>query len=461
MFGARAVDSWGGEGYKHGVTALTCTLGAFGLILVLARLKVPLALAVLAGTIAVAALFGLGPWSIVKALAAGAVQPWTIGLVVITVLLLGLSETMRVSGQLEGIVSLARQTLRRPAVSMAALPALIGLLPMPGGALFSAPMVRSAAGESSVAGSRLAAINYWFRHIWEHWWPLYPGVILAMRLTDSAPGTFIAFQLPLGVMMATAGLILFRGSHPDLRARSAPPPPGTRRRLARLTSSIWLIMLVWAGATAVLWVVFGAEPRALPGGPPLTSAQQRLGLAHKFGPITLGLLASLAWTVRLNRLSWRRAGAILANRRIYALVGLVAAVMVFQHVLKAVEVAPRIGGELTELEVPPVLVVALLPFIAGMVTGLAIGFVGTSFPIVLALVAALPGGPATRPYAVLAYGCGHIGMMLSPLHLCNVVTVQYFNTSFRSVYRLLLPAAGALAAAEAAYFAALALAMGR
>ena len=77
-------------------------------------------------------------------------QPQTIALVIIVVLLLMISETMRATGQMEKIVSLAKSFFRRPAVTMAALPALIGLLPMPGGALFSAPLVEAAAGEEKV-----------------------------------------------------------------------------------------------------------------------------------------------------------------------------------------------------------------------------------------------------------------------------------------------------------------------
>ena len=138
------------------MTALLFTLGAFALILVLARLKLPLAAAVLIGTIALAAPFRPPPVEIARSLLAGTVQPWTIGLVVITVLLPALSELMRAGGQLEEIVSLARQVLRRPAVAMAAMPALIGLLPMHGGAVFSAPMVQSAAGGSTAGDGREA-----------------------------------------------------------------------------------------------------------------------------------------------------------------------------------------------------------------------------------------------------------------------------------------------------------------
>ena len=427
-----------------GFSALGSTLAAFGLILLLTRFKVPLSLAVLAGTVALAALFRLPPAEAAVTFVAGAVRPVTIGLAVITVLLLALSEMMRTSGQLAEIVSLAGKLLRRPAVSMAALPALIGLLPMPGGALFSAPMVESAAGGAKVSGARLSAVNYWFRHIWEHWWPLYPGVILATTLTHSTLGAFVAFQLPLGISMAAAGLLIFRGSHPGLHATATRPAPGTVRRLVRATSSIWVIMIVWAVCSAALKLLGG---RLLAG----VSA----GGVEKYVPVTVGLLASLIWTARLNRLGWRKLASIFGRRSIYALTVLVVAVMVFQHALKHVGAAKLIREELAAVNIPVVLMVVILPFVAGMVTGLAIGFVGTSFPIVLELVGALPGDVAIRPYAVLAYGCGHIGMMLSPLHLCHVVSNRYFNTSFGPVYRRIIPSAVLLGALEAGYFLAL------
>ena len=116
--------------------------------------------------------------------------------------------------------------------------------------------------------------------------------------------------------------------------------------------------------------------------------------------------------------------------------------MVYQNVLGAAGAPPRIAAELTAHHLPVVLVVVALPALAGMITGVALGFVGSSFPIVLGLVAALPGSPSPLPWAVLAYAAGHLGMMLSPIHLCYVVSNRYFETPFGPVYRRLwLPAA--------------------
>ena len=424
--------------------AMLYTLGAFALILVLSRLKTPLALAILAGALAIGFAFGMGVWDIAWASLAGAVEAKTISLVVITILLLGLSAMMQAGGQMKQIVSLAHAMLRRPGVTMMALPALIGLLPMPGGALFSAPMVQSAAGDSKVPGNVLSAINFWFRHIWEHWWPLYPGVILAMTLTNSDYWQFALFQFPLGVSMAAAGLLLFRRTHPDLHVKAAPPPVGTKRRLIRVTSSIWIIVLVWiAVKCAYTWLV---EPHL---GQGLREAMSQVDM---YIPLVAGLLVSIIWTMRLNRLGGRAVAKIFADKNIYTLGGLIVSVMVFQYILEQVGAAGKIAGELKELHIPVVLVVVALPFIAGMVTGVAIGFVGTTFPIILGLVTVMDGAGAVRPYMVLAYAFGHLGQMLSPIHLCFIVSNEYFKTTFAAVYRRLLPAAIVTGGLAVAYF---------
>ena len=422
-------------------TSLAYTLGAFLLILLLSRFKVPLAVAILSGALAVGLLFKLPPLEILRAFGAGAIHPMTIGLIVIIVILLTLSETMRRTGQLEEIVTVVRALMRRPAFAMAALPAIIGLLPMPGGALFSAPMVKSAAGKVEAAGGTMSAVNYWFRHLWEYWWPLYPGVILAVSVVGDinssiGMGRFIAFNLPLSVFTLAGGLWVLRGLHRDLYETLPPPPRGSKRKLLRVSASIWGVLIIWIAMTVAMRLLFGPPPGRQHNGLPLSDAQQLLVVVHRFVPLALGLIGSLIWTMRRNRLSRREAAKILASGSIYKLAALALSVMVFQYVLKDVGAAKGIGEELRALHVPIEVVVAILPFVAGIVTGLAVGFVGTSFPIVLGLVA--PG--AIQPYVVLAYACGHMGQMMSPLHLCHIVSNRYFETSFSPVYRRIIPA---------------------
>jgi len=93
---------------------------------------------------------------------------------------------------------------------------------------------------------------------------------------------------------------------------------------------------------------------------------------------------------------------------------------------------------LNAAHVPAMLAVMLLPFVAGLVTGLTVGFVGTSFPFVIALMHAPASGLTPQATLVLAYGCGYLGLLLSPVHLCLLLSREYFKAPFSGVYRLLV-----------------------
>ncbi len=429
------------------MSALWITLGSLGLILVLTRVRVPLFASILAGAVCVGVLFRLEASELLQAAGAALVQPRTIALMIVVTSLIALMGTLQASGQMERIVALVQMLLRRPVLTMAALPALIGLLPMPGGALFSAPMVESAAGGEKVRAGKLSAINYWFRHGWEYWWPLYPGVILAVTLTGMTFGAFIAYQAGMSVFMFSAGLLILRGTHPNLHVIAPPAPRGTKRKLVWATSSIWVILLVW-GAVKLL-LLWAPRPLSFLGAEGIEKT------LCTYLPIMLGLVVSLICTIRLNRMSAAAVRGALTNRRIYEMAALILSVMVYQYMLERVEAPRQIGGELMRMGVPVLAVLALLPFVAGFVTGLAVGFVGTAFPIVLGLIAAMDDPGPIGPYVVLAYGFGHLGQMLSPLHLCHVMSNKYFKTRFTAVYREILPAAVLTGASVVTYFYAL------
>ncbi len=142
--------------------ALGLTLLSFGIILCLVRLKIPLWLAIFCGALSLGLFFGEDAKALGRVAFEGITQPTSLGLLLTMTLLLMLSEAMRQTGRMERMVTSIQSFFRRPAVTLATLPALIGLLPMPGGAIFSAPMVRQAAQGSELGGDMLSSINYWW-----------------------------------------------------------------------------------------------------------------------------------------------------------------------------------------------------------------------------------------------------------------------------------------------------------
>ena len=110
-----------------------------------------------------------------------------------------------------------------------------------------------------------------------------------------------------------------------------------------------------------------------------------------------------------------------------------------------------LAEELADLRVPMALVIFLLPFAAGMLTGMAVAFVTATFTL-LAGVLATGAGPDPAA-TVLAYASGYMGVMLSPVHICLVLTREYFGAKLGTVYlRLLPPAAVVLGVAFTVYF---------
>jgi len=68
-----------------------------------------------------------------------------------------------------------------------------------------------------------------------------------------------------------------------------------------------------------------------------------------------------------------------------------------------------------------------------------LGFSGTAFPLVVELMNAPGSGLYPLSTLVLAYGFGYTGMMFSPVHICLLVTKDYFSSNLAGVYRRILP----------------------
>jgi hypothetical protein len=80
--------------------------------------------------------------------------------------------------------------------------------------------------------------------------------------------------------------------------------------------------------------------------------------------------------------------------------------------------------------IPVLPVLFILPFISGVLTGLTVGFVGSTFPIIWGLESAQSVGAIS-----FAFASGYAGVLLSPVHLCLVLTREYFGASMPDIYR--------------------------
>ena len=134
------------------------------------------------------------------------------------------------------------------------------------------------------------------------------------------------------------------------------------------------------------------------------------------------------------------------------MVYMVLAIFIFKGVLTDSRAIDAISNDLLNLKVPLLIIIALLPFLVGLVGGIAIAFVGGTFPILIPMIHSMGETQYMLAYMMLAMVCGFAGVLLSPLHLCLVLSNEYFKTELSSVYRYLWLPCLALVLSAFGYF---------
>jgi uncharacterized protein len=411
----------------------------FGLVLAAIRFKWSLGSAFLGGAFVLGLIFHLPPWAIAASALKALIDPKTVSLTVVVSLILVLSQSLEASGQMARLLARFEGLVARQRLNIVIFPALIGLLPMPGGAIFSAPMVRTIGADAELTGAQMSFINYWFRHLWEYWWPLYPGVLLSTNLASIDLWHFVGTLFPMSLVAAAAGYLALRGMMPARRPGGEKPPGAGKTRIHPFVRELTPILIA-----IVPGIVLGSLLEMILTGPAATVSKE-LGLIA-------ALCAAIAWVWRTNRLSAAQQRSIVLRREMLAMIYMVAAILVFKGVLLDSRAVEAVSVELIGWQVPLAAIAVLLPLLVGLVVGITIAFVGSAFPILISLIAAYGARDQTLAYLMLAMTGGFVGVLLSPLHLCLVLSNQYFKADPMAVYRRLWRPCVALILAASGYF---------
>ncbi len=313
---------------------------------------------------------------------------WKLIATVVLAFMLGYS--MKVYGYLERITGLMLSTFGY--YSLAVIPMLIGLLPMPGGAMISAIMIGEIVREFNVSQEKATFVNYWFRHVWVTVWPLYPNVIIGLGILEANYFEFVKATYPIFLASAISGLLLLgRGE--------------VKRKEKSLRDLVYLYPIV---LLAVLTLVF-----------------------------KLDLLISLLVTNSLLILHSRKPSKIpevLRETVDWKIILLVFSVMLYKRVLETYGIAATFLSEVEKF-VSPYLAAGLLSFIVAFSTGIEMSYSSIALPLLTTFTGV---GTIYPDRVLITFLYGFLGVMLSPLHLCFVLTSDYFKSSLLKTYRYLI-----------------------
>jgi len=383
----------------------------FGFIILLLSRRWNLGYVLLLGSALLGLLFGLSVPEILEQGVAAVLDLKTLRLVAAVLLITTLGELLREVASMEQLVSSLQELVADRRVVLASIPALIGLLPMPGGAMLSAPMIQEIGTELDLSPERKTYLNYWFRHVWEYIFPLYPAPVLAAGIMDIPLSRLMLAQAPLTFSAIVAGALV------GLRQIGRSGEVGTAERwhsLQVMALSIWPIALV-----IILSLGFGLE-LALS----LAVAIVLVAIVHRVRPRSLSEAMQQGLSLRTALL--------------------VFSIMIFKQMVEVSGAADALSAILMAWGIAPVVVAMAVPLALGMLTGLVSSMVGIAFPLLLPFIS---GSEVYLNYAVLAFAAGFIGVLLSPMHLCLALTRDYFHADWAPLYRLLLPSVALLGAA--------------
>jgi len=307
---------------------------------------------------------------------------------------------------------------RKPVLAI--LPAIIGALPMPGGAKISAPMVEEVAKEVNTGRERKALINYWYRHLWEYWWPLYPAVWLVVNMKELklTLSDFIILQFPLTVFAVICGLPLLLGKG----IKIDPEKPWSSSR--RLSGVKPFLQGVWP-LLAIILVVLSTK---------ILPWENKSPWHWIFLSSLLIVILVIALTKRVKFKNLRQ---LFQQGASWSLVLLILGLMIFKNMLTNTQAADQLAQFIKAGALPEYLTVFAIPFIAGLLTGFMPAAIVISFPFILPFL--VVEGTTLNHMLLWGFIGGYMGVLTSPVHLCYILSVDHFKANLGKSYQRLLP----------------------
>ena len=333
--------------------------------------------------------------------AQGLFDPSTLQLMGVITLIEMLTVFLQLTGSLQRILNALRKVFADSRVLIALVPTLLGLFPVPGGAMLSAPMVGVYGDEIGIKANRKSAINLFFRHIWDQVFPFKPHLILAAAVLNIPLFTLIGWHLPVTLLSALVGYGVLIGRYPKPQA-----VPESREDSAG-GRALWIEVLPLL-LPLVLWLVF------------------KIDFVYA---MAAGLLFGLA-TQSVSRSMLEKVVKKGVRPQLILLIG---AVMIFKGALESSGLLKILAQEIPGYGIPLSLLALALPLIISTATGIELVAVGMVYPMVVGLVP--PGSPA-MPYILIMMTANAIGQTHSPVHICMVVGNEYFGAKLGKVVRM-------------------------
>jgi len=282
------------------------------------------------------------------------------------------------------------------------LPAVIGLLPVGGGALMSAPLVEAEAEKLGLQKDKKTYVNLWFRHTIFPVYPVSQVLILTAMLTGLTLTSLILRQIPVVILMVAVGYVVgLRKTSETKKEENVKANRGSELKRFGITFSPIL-------ATIIAVIIFSID-------------------------VSIAALIGVAVLLLIARPNLKTFIKPFKNPTIWGITLAAYGAFLLRNMAEAIGISQIFGSFVANGNIDVLLLLTVIPAFLGAITGSPSGGIAISVSILTGIVSFTPKS------ASLLYISSYLGYLVAPTHLCLVLTAEYFKCSLGKLYKYLIP----------------------
>lgn len=338
----------------------------------------------------------------------------TISVVLATFGIMLLSQLYKETRVINDLSESLSRLINNSKIVSSILPAVIGFLPVAGGALMSAPLVDSEAEKLGLKPEKKAYVNLWFRHTIFPVYPISQLLIITAALTETTVPLIIMRHIPVVIAMIIVGYIISFWKVSNMKNKE------NSKMENSLNSNLKGFFITFSPILATIVVAVGLE---------LTG----FGLAEQGFDVLIATIIGLVVLIGISKLNLQVFAKPFKSWGIYGITLAAYGAFLLRNTMDAAGIPQIFKTFVTNGSVDIILLLTVVPAVLGFITGSPLGGVTISVPI---LDGILTFSPKT---AALVYMSAYLGYLAAPTHLCFAFTADYFKCSLGKVYKYLIP----------------------
>lgn len=302
---------------------------------------------------------------------------------------------LEVSGLMNNLIGSLRMKAR---TFLMIAPAFMGMMPMPGGALLSAPIISRLG--SRVSNEKYAAINVWYRHVFILIYPL-GGLLATTKMANLNLYYEMVLLVPGFFLLAILGyLFLIRFVNGDLKFEG-------NFSFEKFMPAV-VVILSAPVIHLILMTTFGSLITEI--------------------PLVIGVSTGVFLSFYLGKLNIKSFKSISTKMRPWRYFLIIIAMFIFLNIFKSSGVSSAISS----IDFSKTFLIVGVAAILGFVTGRTQVAISILLPIYYAKYGVENLTPVI--FAVMFFS-SFVGYVVSPIHPCVIVTLEYFKTNLRDFYK--------------------------